>query len=285
MTNQSASEYGGSMTAHQLRIHLLGTLDVSCMAEKEAHVRITAAKPRQVLALLAANAGAVVSTEKLVDELWPCGPPNTVRTIVQTYVYQLRKLFSNSFGRACGADLLATHPGGYVLTAPRDDVDIFRFQHLMERGRQALRRSQPAAADLLHQALNIWKGPMPADLAAGPSLHGLSVYLEEQRLEALSLRIEADLANGLHRELVGELRSLVTTHRLHELFHIQLMTALHRSGRRGEALTAYTQLRCILNDELGLDPSPLAQQTQHEVLVNSPIMDKRNFSPVSSIDR
>jgi DNA-binding SARP family transcriptional activator len=258
------------MIGQRVRIRLLGSLDVSYIATDKAHPKVTAAKPRQVLALLAANANAVVSTEKLIDELWPYGPPNTVKTIVQTYIYQLRKLFSNSLEAKHGADLLITRPGGYVLTVPRDNIDVFQFQDLMEGGRDALRLCQAArAADLLRQSLRLWRGPMPADLAAGPSLQGLSVFLEEQRLEALSLRIEADLAIDRHREVVGELRSLVTTHRLHESFHIQLMEALHRSGRRGEALAAYRQLRCILNDELGLEPSPQAQKIQHEVLVSA----------------
>lgn len=100
----------------------------------------------------------------------------------------------------------------------------------------------------------------------GPSLQGLSVYLEEQRLEAVSARIEADLADNRHGELVGELRLLVSDHRLHESFHVRLMQALHRSGRRGEALTAYHQLRGILEQDLGLEPSVEARQLQQEIL-------------------
>jgi DNA-binding SARP family transcriptional activator len=100
----------------------------------------------------------------------------------------------------------------------------------------------------------------------GPNLHGLSVYLEEQRLEAVTARIEADMANNRHGEIVGELRRLVSVHRLHESFHIRLMQALHRSGRRGEALAVYHQLRGILDQELGLEPSSEAQQLQQEIL-------------------
>lgn len=260
------------MIGKQVWVNLLGTLEVSHTVGVTAAtfpLGITAAKLRQVLAMLAVNTNTMVSTEQLIDELWPYGPPSTVKTIVQTYVYQLRKLFCSSFKSSQGTALLITRPGGYVLAVPRENVDIFQFQHLMECGRNALRRGQAAcAADLLRESLNLWRGPMFADINSGPCLHGLSVYLGEQRLEAVSLRIEADLANNRHREIVGELRSLVATHRLHEAFHIRLMQALHRSGRRGDALNVYRQLRRILDDELGLEPSPEAKRIQQEILVS-----------------
>ena len=260
------------MFGEQVRIGLLGTLEVSHLpglAMARRSVQINAAKLRQVLAMLAANANAMVSTDQLIDELWPEGPPSTVKTIVQTYVYQLRKLFGEACRSPHRTTLLTTRPGGYMLTVPRDNVDIFQFQQLMGRGRTALRHGKAAgAADLLRESLSLWRGPVLADVASGPNLHGLSVYLEEQRLEAVSLRIEADLANNRHREVVGELRRLVATHRLHESFYVRLMQALHRSGRRGEALTVYHQLRRILDQDLGLEPSLEAQRLQQEILVS-----------------
>ncbi len=261
------------MLGEQIRIGLLGTLDVSHtpgISIARRSVQITAAKLRQVLAMLAANANTMVSTDHLIDELWPEAPPSTVKTIVQTYVYQLRKLFGETSSSSHRTSLLTTRPGGYLLTVPRDDVDIFQFQQLMERGRTALTHGKPdRAADLLRDALALWRGPVLADVTLGPNLHGLWVYLEEQRLEAVSLRIEADLANNRHREVVAELRRLVATHRLHESFYIRLMQALHRSGRRGEALTVYHQLRHILDQDLGLEPSLEAQQLQQQILISS----------------
>jgi DNA-binding SARP family transcriptional activator len=254
-------------------VNLLGPLEVSHALgtdDTRLPVRITATKLRQVLALLAVNAGSTVSVERVIDELWPDGPPNTVKTIVQTYVHQLRKLFDKNFHSARGAELLVTRPDGYMLAMPTDHVDVFLFQSLLQRSRNELRRKQPTrAAELLREALNLYRGTIPADITSGPALYGLSVLLEELRLEAVSLRIEADLANNRHREIVGELRSLVATHRLHEAFYIKLMEALHRSGRRGDALTVYRDLRCVLDAELGLKPSPEARRLQHEILVST----------------
>ncbi|MEV6118319.1 AfsR/SARP family transcriptional regulator [Streptomyces sp. NPDC052109] len=262
------------MIGNRVRVQLLGPLEINCQSESgreaaESLFQVTAIKLRQVLAMLAVNANTMVSTEQLIDELWPYGPPRTVKTIVQTYVYQLRKLFCSNFPAAQEASVLITRPGGYLLAVPRENVDVFEFQRLVEGGRNALDQGRPGcAAELLREALALWRGPLPADIVHGPSLHGLSAYLEEQRLEAVSLRIEADMANNRHREIVGELRSLVATHHLHEPFHVRLMQALHRSGRRGEALSVYHQLRRILDDELGLEPSSEAKKLHHEIIAS-----------------
>lgn len=258
------------MPAEQLFVGLLGTLEVSRPAGMSANrqpVHISAAKPRLVLAMLTANANTMVSTDKMIDELWPDGPPATVKTIVQTYIYQLRKQLGTGSRSAHDTPLITTRPGGYILTLPRDNVDIFLFERMVGDGRAALRGHRPAlAADLLRDALALWRGQVLADVECGPSLSPLAVYLEEQRLEAISMRIDADLANHRHQELVGELRRLVAAHQLHESFYIRLMRALHLSGRRGEALTVYHQLRQVLDQDLGLEPSSEAQQVQHEIL-------------------
>lgn len=250
----------------QMQFKLMGTFEV----QKDGRILTpTAAKPRQVLAMLAVNASTMVSADQLIDELWPDGPPASARTTVQTYVYQLRKLLSCRFSSSRGKEVLVTCPAGYLLAVSREDVDIFRFQRLMDDGRAALRRSDPSrASDLLRDALALCRGHMLVDVTRGPRLEGHSAYLEEQRMEALALRIEADLETRRHREIVGELRMLVTTHRLHEWLYVRLMQALHRSGRRSEALDVYQQLRRLLEDELGLQPSVDARQLQHQILAS-----------------
>ena len=259
------------MFGDHVQINVLGKLEVGPVARvpaPDSGLKITATKLRQVLVLLAVHAGTTVRTDQLIDELWPSSPPQTVRTIVQTYVYQLRKLFARSFRAPDGKDLLSTDPDGYVLSVPRENIDLFQFQTLVDDGRGALREQRfGCAAEMLRSSLELWRGPIPADVTSGPRLRGLSVFLEEQRLEAVSLRIEADLASDRHLDVVGELRSLVATHPLHEVFHLRLMQALHGSGRRGEALYVYRELRSTLNKELGLEPSPEVRKVHQEILV------------------
>jgi len=118
----------------------------------------------------------------------------------------------------------------------------------------------------LRRALALWRGPALADVTLGRALEAHVIHLEEQRIRALELRIQADMELGLHRELVGELRFLVATNPLNEWFHRQLIWTLGHCGRRSEALQAYQQLRRTLNEELGLDPSPDLQRLHQEVL-------------------
>jgi DNA-binding SARP family transcriptional activator len=249
-----------------MQINLLGTLEV---LEEGRALPLTAAKPRQVLAMLAVNVDAMVSAEQLIDELWPDGPPTSAKTTVQTYVYQLRKLLDRSLDSARGNEVLITRPAGYVLAVPREGVDIVRFQQVREQGKAALQRGDASrAADLLRESLGLWRGPVLADVLRGPRLEGHTVYLEEQRMETLALRIEADLKAKRHWEIIGELRMLVSTHRLHEWIYVRLMQALHHSGRRGEALDVYRQLCRMLDDDLGLEPPPDAKQLQYQILAN-----------------
>lgn len=250
-----------------MQVNLMGTLEVLADGRD---VTPATPKPRQVLAQLAVHAGKVVSADQLMDELWPDGPPASAQTTLQTYVYQLRKTFGGGGARNNGKGPLVTRQAGYVLDVRPEDVDVFRFEQLASAGRAALRRGEPRpAADLLRQALASWRGPALTDVRRGPRLEGYATYLEEQHMQALSLRIEADIAIGRHREVVGELRALVMRHRLHEDLYLRLMQALHHSGRRGDALQVYHQLRRVLKEELGLGPSIEVRRLQHEILADA----------------
>lgn len=223
----------------------------------------SAAKIRQVLGLLLLQANQVVGLDSAIEELWGDRPPRTAITIVQTYIYQLRKLL-NRYGNG---QVIRTVAPGYVLSVPADDVDYWRFAGQVDRGREALERGETRqAAALLAAALDMWTGPVLDNIEHGPVLTGYAARLEEQRMYALELRLRANMNLGRHRELIPELKSLVAAHPYHEWLHAQLMLALHRSGRRGEALSAYQDVRRLLNVELGLEPSTALQKVQQLVL-------------------
>jgi DNA-binding SARP family transcriptional activator len=225
-----------------------------------------APKLRQVLALLALNASQVVHIDLLIEELWGASPPRSAVTTAQTYIHQLRKIALLTRTDTPGS-LIVTKAPGYILRIDPKQVDMFVFQRRVWQARKSLDGGAVAeAAKLFRQALEMWRGPALADVTPGRILEAQIVTLEEQRLRALELRIQAELRLGLHRELIGELRALVTAHPLNEWFHGQLIAALSRAGRRNDALLAYQQLRTTLNGELGLEPSPELQRLQYEVL-------------------
>ncbi|MFD7627258.1 BTAD domain-containing putative transcriptional regulator [Streptomyces sp. NPDC059851] len=259
-------------------IELLGTLAVR---EQGRSITPTAPKPRQVLALLALHADQVVPISALIEELWAGTPPRSARTTLQTYVLQLRSLIATALeqgegtesdtGRRTAKDVLVTLPGGYLLNSGSGTSDVREFDRLAGRGYRAMDAGDfPGAARLLREALSLWSGPAFADVHVGTQLDMEARRLEETRLCALDQRIEADLRIGRHRELLAELTVLASRYRTHENLHGQFMLALHRSGRRGEALDVYQRLHQTLVRELGLEPSAVLRRLQRSILMAGP---------------
>ncbi|QKW10541.1 AfsR/SARP family transcriptional regulator [Streptomyces sp. NA04227] len=251
-------------------IEVLGPLSVR---ENGVSVVPTAPKPRQVLALLALSADQVVPVAALVEELWEAKPPRSARTTLQTYVMHLRELIALALARGedqrCTTpkDVLATVPGGYRLQTRGGTVDFREFERRAGAGYRAMDAEDFAgAARRLADALSLWNGPALADIQVGSRIAMEARRLEEARLCALDQRIVADLGLGRHRELLPELTVLVNQYRMHESLHGQFMLALHRSGRRGEALDVYQRLRTTLVSELGLEPSAALRRLQHSIL-------------------
>ena len=238
----------------------------------------TARKPRQVLALLALHVDQAVPVGLLVEELWGDRPPRSARTTLQTYILQLRELIGVALERGGGRvpdgtpsvsakDVLVTAPGGYLLRGGGGSCDVREFERLAGMGYRAMDAEDFAgAARLLGEALALWSGSPLADVQPGAQLAMEVRRLEELRLCATYQRIEADLRLGRHRELLGELTVLVTRYRTHENLHGQLMLALYRSGRRGEALSVYQRLRQALVRDLGLEPSAGLRRLQQTML-------------------
>ncbi len=244
---------------------ILGPLEVC--AEQRA-LPLGGAKQRALLALLLLHRNEVVSVDRVIDSLWGEAPPPAAAKSVQVYVSRLRRLF----GPHGPADSrLVTRPPGYLLEAAPEETDLDRFEQLVEEARQAAASGEPAAAAAaLRRALALWRGPALSDVALVPFAQEAARRLEEQRLEALEARVEADLVLGRAPELVGELSALVREHPYRERLRAALMLALYRSGRQAEALEAYRAARRALVDELGIDPSPALAQLERAILSHDP---------------
>ncbi|MFC8723168.1 BTAD domain-containing putative transcriptional regulator [Kitasatospora sp. NPDC057198] len=234
-----------------------------------------AAKPRQLLALLAVHARQVVPVHALVDELWDQHPPRTAAATVQTYVLQLRRLLARALGDAGAARAaLATRYGGYLLDLPPDGLDSAGFERLVRLGRAALDRGEDhAASALLSRALDVWRGGALVDVQRGPALAIEAMRLEEARLTAREARIDADLRLGRHAALLCELTALCAAHPLHEGLHARLILAQYRSGRAWQALETHGRLRTVLVRELGIEPSAPLRRLYGQVLTADPLLD------------
>jgi DNA-binding SARP family transcriptional activator len=162
---------------------------------------------------------------------------------------------------------------GYVLNLDPEHLDLHRFERLAREGGQALPSSPDRAAVALGEALSLWRGAPLAEFTEEPFAQTEVPRLQEQRLNALTMRVRADLALGRHAQLVGELEDLTARHPLHEGFRGQLILSLYRAGRQGEALEAYRRARRVLADELGIEPTRELQDLEAGVLAHDPQLD------------
>jgi SARP family transcriptional regulator, regulator of embCAB operon len=226
-------------------------------------------KASQVLSLLVARTNEIVSVDTLIDELWGEQIPRSALTTLQTYVYHLRKMLTHDLRVPEAERVLVTRPPGYSIAVDESTVDVNAFGRLIKEGTQHLVDGDDEfAAGRLVEALNLWRGPAFAGMRTGRVLEAHCTYLNEMRLAAIGLRIEAHQRLGRYWELIPELRSLVAKNPLNEGFHAQLIGALCKCGRRAEALQAYQCLWHVLDSELGVEPAPDIQRLHHEVLVH-----------------
>jgi DNA-binding SARP family transcriptional activator/class 3 adenylate cyclase len=252
-----------------VEFRILGPLEV--LDAQGRPLTLGGPKQRSLLAVLLLHAGRVVAVERLIDELWGQDPPDTAAHSLQVYVANLRKVLEPHRSRRAAGGVLQTRPPGYLVEVGPEKVDFTRFERLVVEGRAALAAGDPAqAAQLLGDAVGLWRGPALADVSLAASGRGEVVRLEERRLAAVEDRIEAELALGRHRELVGELQALVAAQPLRERLYGQLMVALYRSGRQADALEAYRQTRETLAEELGIDPSRALQELERAILAQDP---------------
>ncbi|WP_434974914.1 BTAD domain-containing putative transcriptional regulator [Streptosporangium saharense] len=233
------------------------------------HLTIRAAKLRTLLAALLLDANRVVTVETLIERVWGDDPPSGARNTLQNYVLRLRRLL-NGAGRECP---VTTRPRGYSIELLSGTLDLHRFDTLVHRARAAAAVDETEqAATLLREALRLWRGEALADIESEVMRRDVVPMLDERRLDALELRVEADLALGRHEDVLAELHGLTTAHPLRERLWGQRMLALYRSGRRGESLRCYHAVRNALVEQLGVDPGDELRELHQRLLTASPAL-------------
>jgi DNA-binding NarL/FixJ family response regulator/DNA-binding SARP family transcriptional activator len=245
---------------------ILGPLEV---VDEGEPVPLGRLKERLVLAVLLLHANEFVSRERLIDELWGESPPPTAKKAVNVYVSQLRKVLTRN-----GRDPIATADGGYRFRIEPGELDVAHMQDLLATARERAAAGElEAAAELLREALALWRGPTLAGLLLESHGRDEVAQLDELRLTAQMDRIDCDLALGRHEDVLGELHVLVGEHPLRERLRAQLMLALYRADRQAEALDAYRHAREVLVEELGIEPSPPLHRLQKGILAQDPALE------------
>jgi DNA-binding SARP family transcriptional activator len=252
-----------------MQIRVLGPVEASVDGRSLA---LGGSKQRAVLAMLGLEANRTVSADRLIEGLWGEHPPASAGKMVQNYVWRLRTVL----GEDAGAEIV-TRGRGYELRIDPDSADVGRFERLLtEAGRAA---GEGAPTDAAREALALWRGPALSDVADEPFATPEIRRLDELRLEAAELAIDADLAAGYHQEVVAEIDALAAEHPLRERLHGQRMLALYRCGRQAEALEAYREARRRLVDQIGVEPSPELRRLHEAILRQDPSLELEAAAP------
>ncbi len=247
------------MLTGSTRFRLLGPLR---FWDGTAWTGVPAAQQRTVLAVLLSEAGRVVATDRLIDELWGEHPPKAASAVVRGYVMWLRRRLGSE-----RAPALVTRDRGYELAVGPAEVDAVQFETLVNAGRRALAGGQSEVAlARLSEGLALWRGPALGDVPDVPAISAYARRLEHARLSALEDYLQLRVQAGDHDEALAELEPLVQQHPLRERCWELLMLALHRCGRRADALEAYRRARHALVAGLGLEPGQQLRDLQHAIL-------------------
>jgi DNA-binding SARP family transcriptional activator len=247
-----------------MQFEILGPLRLTNAA---GPVPVNGQRRRILLLALLSHANRVVSTEELVDWLWPHRPPRSALTTLHAHVSGLRRVLDPQRSAWRRSGRLVTHAPGYVLLVDPDELDALRFERLVLAAKPLLDAGDAERAhQQLTEALALWRGAALADCAYVDAARSEIARLEELRLTAATLSVEASFALRRHLEMVPELTRLVAKHPLHERFYVQLMEALSRCGRRAEALAVYRRAHAVLARELSVAPGRALRCAQAAIL-------------------
>ena len=245
---------------------MLGPLEV---VEGDRTVSVSAPRQRALLAALLVHANQVVSTDRLLEEVWGDRQPEGGVKTLRYHVSKLRDVLEPD--RAAGEEgLIVTSSPGYVLEVDREQVDTIRFERLVGEARGLLGDDPGRAVRLLEEALGLCRGAVYAEFGYAEFAAAEISRLEELHTGAIEDRIEALLRLGRYQEVVGELEALTRRYPLRERLWGLLMTALYQSGRQADALHAYQDARRVLGEELGIEPSSDLRDLEEKILLQDP---------------
>lgn len=263
---------GGTAGSGAVEFRILGPLEV---VVGDRRIDLGPPQQRALLALLLINVNRVLTTDRILEELWGEEAEGKANTL-WVYVSRLRTILEpDRVGRGQSSTLV-TRDHGYALTIDAGAVDATVFETRAAEGRALLKDDPRAASDVLKVALRLWRGAPLQDFAYEQFAQAEIARLEEARLSAVEDRIDGDLRLGRSGELIGELEAFCRQHPLRERGVRQLMLALYRSGRHAESLRAFERFRRYLADELGLEPSPALRRLEEQVLLHDPGLEVRS---------
>ncbi len=258
-------------TLHTVELGVLGPLQVR---QYGLPVLIPGAKPRAILTMLGLHGGSVVSADTLMGLLWGDDPPRTAAKALQTHVSSLRRTLGDGF--------VLTEGSGWTLSTT--EIDATRYKVAAKMGREAFAAGDASqAVARFDEALNLWRGT--PELPDGSRAVFEKTRWIESHAALVEDRADALLATGRAAEIIGDLEAAVGDAPLRERRWSQLMLALYRAGRQGEALGAYQRARSLLADELGVDPGPDLRRLEAAIVAQDAALEMPVSDQLSSVTR
>ncbi|MFG1642579.1 BTAD domain-containing putative transcriptional regulator [Amycolatopsis sp. NPDC049252] len=271
----------GQVEATSLTIRVLGPLEVTAAGRV---IPLGGPKPRLLLAALALQPNVVVSTDVLVEVLWPDSAPRSAAANIRTYVHSLRRRFAE-----IDPDLgerISSRASGYLLTASPGELDHLAFTAAAGEAQEALDRGDAESAlKVLDRADALWRGEVLEGLPHDHSWGATVARLAELRLSVQEQRLRARIDLGRCGEAVAELRGLVTEHPLREELWAQLIVALRAAGRTADAVEAYESAERVLREELGAEPGARLRELRATLVVSEsgPATRAADVAPVCQL--
>lgn len=249
-----------------LRFNILGPIEIQCGAR---HVDVRGAQQRALLVTLLVNAGKLILTDSIINEIWGAVPPDRVENALHAHVSRLRCKFAAV--RACSMPEIMNWPSGYRLDLTSEcELDAAILINSLRGVQNAENMPAAEAAASLRSALSLWRGPVFGGPLGGPICFAAAARYTQTRLSALSLLYDIELKRGHHAEIIDELTELTSSEDLNERLCEQLMVALYRDGRQADALAVYRKMWERLNDQLGVDVSPSLRKYERAILIQDP---------------
>ncbi|MEN8114757.1 MAG: BTAD domain-containing putative transcriptional regulator [Actinomycetota bacterium] len=244
-----------------MEFRVLGPLEVVVDGEV---VSIPALRQRALIALLIVHVGEVLSTDRIIEELWGDDAPASGANALRFHVSKLRS--------ALGVDSspIVTHGSGYVLDVDPLSIDAVRFEQALIAALGEMADAPDRAGTLIRDALALWRGVPYSDLGDPVFIDGEVRRLNELRTKVIEMRFAADLARGLHADVVADIEAVLVEYPFRERLWAHLMVALYRSGRQADALHAYQRAATALGEELGIEPSAELRDLEGRILLQDP---------------
>ena len=231
-------------------------------------IALGGSKQRAVLAALLVEPGRSLNVDELAERVWADDIPPRYQTSIQAYVSNLRRLLEPARSPRQPATVLVSRSTGYAMVVDEADVDVTQFTALATHAhRQRRERHDPRAVLAeLDRALSLWSGPLLPELSGRDWVDIPAAALGHARLQALLAKAELLIETGDPIQSLTTAQAVLADSPYDEHAHAVLAVARYQLGQQRDALAGLVEARRLLHDDIGIEPGPLLQATEQDIL-------------------